>query len=797
MKASYPILRLFLASALSLSVLFSSISYAPQAHAEGPNDPAPEILHVGTANGKKVLFDNTHGQTAGAADWVIDGAFSDFGNALANEGYDVKELRKTTPIVLSDLSNYDVFVVGEANIPYKATEQAAMLQYVQNGGSIFFIADHYNADRNKNRWDSSEAFNGYRRGAWANPAQGMSTEESNSAAMSGVASSDWLATNFGVRFRYNAIGDVTANQIVAPSQAFNITAGVSTVAMHAGSTLAIIDPNKAKGIVYLPTTSAKWSNAVDQGVYAGGGTAEGPYAAVSKVGAGKAAFIGDSSPVEDATPKYKREETGGTKTTYAGFSEQNDATLLVNVVNWLSTQESYTSLNQVSGLTLDQATPLLAMENPQTSTEPQSEPWAAPAAGYKWYDPSTFKAGSYGYGTTGGGSEGGGTSGIFFSEYIEGSSYNKAVEIYNGTGASVDLTGYSVSLSNTGTAINLSGTLANGDVYVIVNPSAAAGILSQADLQTSNLSFNGDDSVTLVKNGASLDVIGSAGTAFGTDKTLVRKGTITSGITTYNAAQWDAYANNTISNLGSHTATVSNQPPVVANPIANKSATAGGSAISIDATNTFSDPDGNALTLSAVSSSTSITTVSVSGKQITINPLAAGTATITVTAADGNGGSVSTTFTVTVTATAVVILNETFESGSKSSYTAGNVTLATGSWNMDNALIGNLSTDKKNGLQAARIKAAGSISMNFNAAGAKTVKISHANFGTDTGAAWKLQKSINSGSSWTDVTGTFTSSSTLTVQSITVNENASVRFRILVSGTAGSRINIDDVQIYN
>ena len=60
-----------------------------------------------------------------------------------------------------------------------------MLQYVKNGGSIFFIADHYNADRNKNRWDSSEVFNGYRRGAWDNPAKGMSNEEANSQAMQG------------------------------------------------------------------------------------------------------------------------------------------------------------------------------------------------------------------------------------------------------------------------------------------------------------------------------------------------------------------------------------------------------------------------------------------------------------------------------------------------------------------------------------------------------------------------------------------------------------------------------------
>ena len=31
------------------------------------------------------------------------------------------------------------------------------------------------------------------------------------------------------------------------------------------------------------------------------------------------------------------------------------------------------------------------------------------------------------------------TSDLLFSEYIEGSSFNKALEIYNGTGASVDL----------------------------------------------------------------------------------------------------------------------------------------------------------------------------------------------------------------------------------------------------------------------------------------------------------------------------------------------------------------------
>lgn len=534
-------------------LLFASLFFITACvSAENALDPAPQLQPVGTANGKKVLFDNTHGQTAGAADWVLDGGFSDFANALANKGYYAKELRKNTPITYQDLQGYDVFVIGEANIPYKATEQAAMIQYVQNGGSLFFIGDHYNADRNKNRWDASEVFNGYRRGAYSNPTKGMSTEEASSAAMQGVTGSDWLSTNFGVRFRYNAIGDVAANDIVAPSQAFGITSGVSTVAMHAGSTLAITDSNKAKGIVYLPPTSTSWGNAVDQGVYNGGGRAEGPYVAVSKQGLGKAAFIGDSSPVEDATPKYLREETGAKKTTYDGFNEQNDGTLLVNIIDWLSKQESYTALNQVSGLQLDQPTALLAMENPQTSTEPVAEPWAAPATGYKWYDPTTFKSGSYGYGSSGSG---------------------------------------------------------------------------------------------------------------------------------------------------------------------------------------------------------------------------------------GSGGTTN--------------LNEKFESGTKTAYTSGNVTLASGSWNFNNALIGNLSTDKKTGAQSARVKASGTITMNFDVSGAKSIQISHANFGSDSGANWQLQMSTNGGSTWTNIVSTNTSSSTLTAKTFTLTQSSPVRFRIVVSGTTGMRINFDDIVISN
>ena len=112
---------------------------------------------------------------------------------------------------------------------------------------------------------------------------------------------------------------------------------VQSVSMHAGSTLAITDPNKAKGIIYMPehlTHSQKWSHAVDQDIYNGGGINEGPYVAISKIGKGKAAFIGDSSLVEDRSLNIFVKIMGNLKT-YDGFKEQDNGKLLNNLTTWL------------------------------------------------------------------------------------------------------------------------------------------------------------------------------------------------------------------------------------------------------------------------------------------------------------------------------------------------------------------------------------------------------------------------------------------------------------------------------
>ncbi|MEA2057849.1 MAG: hypothetical protein U9O63_03960, partial [Actinomycetota bacterium] len=101
-----------------------------------------------------------------------------------------------------------------------------------------------------------------------------------------------------------------------------------------------------------------------------------------------------------------------------------------------------------------------------------------------------------------------GATDLFLSEYVEGSSNNKALEIYNGTGAPVNLAqdGYAVDIyfngqTSPGTTIGLSGVVADGDVFVLADVDADPAILAVAD-QTSNRNvFNGDDTIILRKGG--------------------------------------------------------------------------------------------------------------------------------------------------------------------------------------------------------------------------------------------------------------------------------------------------------
>src|SRR3954454_3476263 len=95
-------------------------------------------------------------------------------------------------------------------------------------------------------------------------------------------------------------------------------------------------------------------------------------------------------------------------------------------------------------------------------------------------------------------------------------------------------------------------------------------------------------------------------------------------------------------------------------------------------------------------------------------------------------GSVLFVLTIALTTATMTPLSEGFEAGGKTAYAAGNVTLGTGSWYMDDALTGNLSTDRKTGSYSARVRNTGLVHMNFNkTGGAGTVSIQHAVYGSD------------------------------------------------------------------
>ncbi len=159
--------------------------------------------------------------------------------------------------------------------------------------------------------------------------------------------------------------------------------------------------------------------------------------------------------------------------------------------------------------------------------------------------------------------EGEGASDLFISEYVEGSSNNKVIEIYNGTGASVDLSNYSLKKQTNGAGSYtsesvLSGTLANNEVYIMANTSSNSTILALADVtNNTTMSFNGNDAVALFKNGVQIDEVGVFNQVddWGKDVTLVRKSSVDGPKATYDAADWDAYAIDYLSDLGSHTFT--------------------------------------------------------------------------------------------------------------------------------------------------------------------------------------------------------------------------------------------------
>ena len=282
---------------------------------------------------------------------------------------------------------------------------------------------------------------------------------------------------------------------------------------------------------------------------------------------------------------------------------------------------------------------------------------------------------------------------LFISEYIEGSSNNKAIEIFNGTGSAVDLTagGYVLQMYFNGSAtagltINLGGTVANNDVWVVAQASAGAAILAQADQTNGSGWFNGDDAVVLRTGGAAgpiLDAIGQVGfdpgTEWGTglvstaDNTLRRMSSITTGDTDPSnvfdpSVEWVGFAIDTFDGLGAHTVDGGgpvDQPAVlVCGPalVTSQGTAAARTVTATDADDTITDlaitsvtPSPAAGTIERTAFTPAAGVGGTASAEVTVsNSVSPGSYAVTLTSTDTDGTTASCTLTVQVTAVLTV-----------------------------------------------------------------------------------------------------------------------------------------------
>lgn len=306
------------------------------------------IISLNTSAQIKILFDASKAESAGNADWVIDadihnigfssgpaivgtgneanpqriptplqsnitastpedywnGGLSNWGIDCVKLGYVVESLPYNGQITygvasnLQDLSHYKVFVIDEPNISFTATEKAAIISFVQNGGGLCIIADHTISDRNNDGVDSPQVLN------------------------------DLMSNNtvqndpFGIAFDYNDISQTSSNIANLPTNSIlHGTAGnVTQVKWSSGTTMTLNNTQNstATGLVYKASSSTTGLINV--------------LCASATYQNGKVVAIGDSSIPDDGTG-----DSGDTL--YNGYivdAGGNHQKLLMNAIIWLA-----------------------------------------------------------------------------------------------------------------------------------------------------------------------------------------------------------------------------------------------------------------------------------------------------------------------------------------------------------------------------------------------------------------------------------------------------------------------------
>ncbi|MEB0250041.1 hypothetical protein QN344_07820, partial [Mucilaginibacter sp. 5B2] len=157
--------------------------------------------------------------------------------------------------------------------------------------------------------------------------------------------------------------------------------------------------------------------------------------------------------------------------------------------------------------------------------------------------------------------------------------------------------------------------------------------------------------------------------------------------------------------------------------------------------------------------------------------------------------------------TEAVSLTQGFEVGATSPKTAydvsptgssggDDVTLSGSTWNLYDALIGNLAADQKVGSWSARIRNTGKITMLFDVTtGVSTVTLKSATYSGDVASTWGLFYSVNGGSTWAQSGAAVTTTASLTLTTFTITQTGNVRLEIRKLSGGTNRINIDDIAV--
>jgi autotransporter-associated beta strand protein len=143
---------------------------------------------------------------------------------------------------------------------------------------------------------------------------------------------------------------------------------------------------------------------------------------------------------------------------------------------------------------------------------------------------------------------------------------------------------------------------------------------------------------------------------------------------------------------------------------------------------------------------------------------------------------------------------ETFEPGTKNTYTTGDDVCALGTWRFSDALVGQIpGSDRFNGTRSARIQNNGTITMQFDKTnGLGTISIRHAVFGSDGNSTWRMDVSNNGGADFTAYQSPVQTSSSTALNTVSFTPNITgnnIRVRIVKLSGGSNRINIDDISL--